>query len=107
MRCQSRHVENAAHRCRLREDVRRFCCAEKNGTDGNAAASRHSQKVICDVAGIQIGHHQKIGFSRQGRVRKDAVEHPLRQRGIAVHLSFDREIGRSRLNERERVAHFL
>src|SRR5215472_5026387 len=31
----------------------------------------------------------------------------LRQCGIAVHLSFDREIGRSRLNERERVAHFL
>ena len=104
---QRRHVENASHSRGLGKDVRGLGGTEENRANRDAASSADPKEVVRDVAGILVRHNQKIGFTRQARVGKDAVENPFRERCIAMHLSFDRKIRGHPLDKRKRITHLL
>src|ERR1700738_3118617 len=73
---QSSHVEDAADRRRLGEDVRRLGGAEQDRSNRHAAGGGDPKQIVGDVRRIKTGHDEKIGFRRQARVREDAIREP-------------------------------
>lgn len=65
---QGCHIHDAAHRGAGRQDVDRFGCAQKNGANGNIAASSCFQEVVGNIGRINIGADQEVGIALQSAI---------------------------------------
>ena len=80
--------------------------AEQDRADRHAVAAGDLQQVEGDVGGVEVGHDQQVGLARQ---RASRAAPPSRiasaERGVAVHLAVDLELGRALAQQRQRRAH--
>ena len=63
---QRGHVDQPANRCRRGEDVHRAGAAQQDRAHRHAVAVGDLEQVEGDVGGVQVGHHQQVGFAVQG-----------------------------------------
>ncbi len=84
-----------------------FATPSRIGPSVTPAARGDLEQVERDVRGIDRRHDQQVRLALEPRVGKRAHPHFLVQRGVAVHLAFDLELGIHRVDERERRLHLL
>src|ERR1700722_822245 len=80
------HIDDAPHRGRRGQNVRRRGAAEQDGTHGDVLPCRRLQQVISNVGAVQIGADQEVGAALQGAARQYRTAGALLERTVAVHF---------------------
>ena len=75
------------------QDVRRARRTDQNRPDRQRVAE-HLHHLVADIGGVDVRHDQHVRLAAEARMRIDALAEHRHQRGLAVHLAVDLEIGR-------------